>query len=128
MTTLYQVAASNNGIVVGTGNKVEDFGVGFYTKYGDGGVDISPIADCTKTQVWEMGKNLGILDEIIKAQPTDGLWDDGRTDVSQLGMTYQELEKAMKDPNSAGFKKYMEIRKRNLHKMIPIPVCKMRND
>ena len=128
MTTLYQAATSNNGIVVGTGNKVEDFGVGFYTKYGDGGVDISPIADCTKTQVWEMGKSLGILDEIIKAQPTDGLWDDGRTDVSQLGMTYQELEKAMKDPNSAGFKKYMEIRKRNLHKMIPIPVCKMKND
>ncbi len=128
MTTLYQAATSNNGIVVGTGNKVEDFGVGFYTKYGDGGVDISPIADCTKTQVWEMGKNLGILDEIIKAQPTDGLWDDGRTDVSQLGMSYQELEKAMKDPNSDGYKKYMEIRKRNLHKMKPIPVCKMKND
>jgi NAD+ synthase len=128
MTTLYQVATSNNGIVVGTGNKVEDFGVGFYTKYGDGGVDISPIADCTKTQVWEMGKNLGILDEIINAQPTDGLWDDGRTDVVQLGMSYQELEKAMKDPNSDGYKKYMEIRKRNLHKMKPIPVCKMKND
>jgi len=128
MTTLYQVATSNKGIVVGTGNKVEDFGVGFYTKYGDGGVDISPIADCTKTQVWEMGKNLGILDEIINAQPTDGLWDDGRTDVAQLGMSYQELEKAMKDPNSDGYKKYMEIRKRNLHKMRPIPVCKMKND
>ena len=128
MTTLYQVATSNNGIVVGTGNKVEDFGVGFYTKYGDGGVDISPIADCTKTQVWEMGKNLGILDEIIKAQPTDGLWDDGRTDVGQLGMSYQELEKAMKDPNSDGYKKYMEIRKRNLHKMKPIPFCKMKNE
>jgi len=128
MTTLYQAATSNNGIVVGTGNKVEDFGVGFYTKYGDGGVDISPIADCTKTQVWEMGKNLGILDEIINAQPTDGLWDDGRTDVAQLGMSYQELEKAMKDPNSDGYKKYMEIRKRNLHKMRPIPVCKMKND
>ena len=128
MTTLYQVAASNNGIVVGTGNKVEDFGVGFYTKYGDGGVDISPIADCTKTQVWEMGKNLSILDEIVKAQPTDGLWDDGRTDIGQLGMSYQELEKAMKDPNSDGHKKYMEIRKRNLHKMKPIPFCKMKND
>jgi len=128
MTTLYQAATSNNGIVVGTGNKVEDFGVGFYTKYGDGGVDISPIADCTKTQVWEMGRNLGILDEIIKAQPTDGLWDDGRTDVGQLGISYQELEKAMKDPNSDGYKKYMEIRKRNLHKMKPIPVCKMKND
>ena len=128
MTTLYQAATFNNGIVVGTGNKVEDFGVGFYTKYGDGGVDISPIADCTKTQVWEMGKNLGILDEIINAQPTDGLWDDSRTDVVQLGMSYQELEKAMKDPNSDGYKKYMEIRKRNLHKMKPIPVCKMKND
>ena len=128
MVTLYQVATSNNGIVVGTGNKVEDFGVGFYTKYGDGGVDISPIADCTKSQVWEMGKNLGILEEIIKAQPTDGLWDDGRTDVSQLGMSYKELEKAMKDPNYKGHKKYLEIRKRNLHKMNPIPVCKMKDD
>ena len=128
MTALYQVAASNNGIVVGTGNKVEDFGVGFYTKYGDGGVDISPIADCTKSQVWDMGKNLGILEEIVKAQPTDGLWDDGRTDVGQLGMSYDELEVAMKDPNNKGHKKYLEIRKRNLHKMKPIPVCKMKND
>ena len=86
MTTLYQVAAANKGIVVGTGNKVEDFGVGFYTKYGDGGVDISPIADCTKTDVWELGKELKIAEEIIKAKPTDGLWDDGRTDESQLGL------------------------------------------
>jgi len=128
MTTLYQVAASNNGIVVGTGNKVEDFGVGFYTKYGDGGVDISPIADCTKSQIWEMGKNLGILDKIIKAQPTDGLWDDGRTDVKQLGMSYQELEEAMKNPSSKWHKKYLEIRKRNLHKMNPIPFCKIKNE
>ena len=128
MTTLYQVAASNNGIVVGTGNKVEDFGVGFYTKYGDGGVDISPIADCTKSQVWEMGKSLGVLEEIVKAQPTDGLWDDGRTDVNQLGMSYQELEEAIKDPSNKGHKKYLEIRKRNLHKMNPIPVCKMKDD
>ena len=128
MATLYQVAASNNGIVVGTGNKVEDFGVGFYTKYGDGGVDISPIADCTKSQVWEMGKNLGVLEEIVKAQPTDGLWDDGRTDVNQLGMSYQELEEAIKDPSNKRHKKYLEIRKRNLHKMKPIPVCKMKND
>jgi len=128
MATLYQVAASNNGIVVGTGNKVEDFGVGFYTKYGDGGVDISPIADCTKSQVWEMGKNLGVLEEIVKAQPTDGLWDDGRTDVNQLGMSYQELEEAIKDPSNKGHKKYLEIRKRNLHKMNPIPVCKMSDD
>jgi len=128
MATLYQVAASNNGIVVGTGNKVEDFGVGFYTKYGDGGVDISPIADCTKSQIWEMGKNLGVLEEIVKAQPTDGLWDDGRTDVNQLGMSYQELEEAIKDPSNKGHKKYLEIRKRNLHKMNPIPVCKMKDD
>tara|TARA_B100000579_G_scaffold361254_1_gene318870 strand:- start:1310 stop:2050 length:741 start_codon:yes stop_codon:yes gene_type:complete len=128
MTTLYQVAASNNGIVVGTGNKVEDFGVGFYTKYGDGGVDISPIADCTKSQIWEMGKDLGILKEIIQAQPTDGLWDDGRTDINQLGMSYKELEDAMKDSSDKNHKKYLEIRKRNLHKMNPIPVCKMKDD
>ena len=87
MTTLYQVAAANKGIVVGTGNKVEDFGVGFYTKYGDGGVDISPIADCNKTEVWKLGKELGILKEIIDAPPTDGLWDDGRTDEGQLGFS-----------------------------------------
>ena len=128
MTTLYQVAASNNGIVVGTGNKVEDFGVGFYTKYGDGGVDISPIADCTKTQVWEMGKNLGILKEIVEAQPTDGLWEDGRSDVNQLGMSYRDLEEAMKDSSSKNHKKYLEIRKRNLHKMNSIPICKMKDD
>ena len=127
MTTLYQIAAANNGIVVGTGNKVEDFGVGFYTKYGDGGVDISPIADCTKTEVWDLGKELGILDEIISAQPTDGLWDDGRTDVGQLGLTYQELEEAMTNPNSPNRSKYLEKRKLNLHKMGPIPVCKIPN-
>ena len=125
MTTLYQIAAANNGIVVGTGNKVEDFGVGFYTKYGDGGVDILPIADCTKTDVWQLGKELGILDEIITAQPTDGLWDDGRTDVGQLGLTYQELEEAMTNPNSPNRSKYLEKRKLNLHKMGPIPVCKI---
>ena len=124
MTTLYQVAASNSGIVVGTGNKVEDFGVGFYTKYGDGGVDISPIADCTKTQVWELGKYLGIDNKIIEAEPTDGLWDDARTDVEQLGMTYQDLEKAMIDSNDSNYKKYLEVREKNLHKMNPIPVCK----
>jgi len=84
MTTLYQVAAANKGIVVGTGNKVEDFGVGFYTKYGDGGVDISPIADCNKTEIWQLGKELGVLQEIIDAAPTDGLWDDGRTDEDSL--------------------------------------------
>ena len=125
MTTLYQVAAANNGIVVGTGNKVEDFGVGFYTKYGDGGVDISPIADCTKSAVWELGKELKILEEIIKAKPTDGLWDDGRTDVSQLGLTYQEVEEAMSNPDSINRSKYEKIRKLNLHKMESIPVCKI---
>ena len=127
MTTLYQVAAANSGIVVGTGNKVEDFGVGFYTKYGDGGVDISPIADCNKTEVWELGKELGILDEIINAAPTDGLWDDGRTDEGQLGLSYQELEEAMENPNSKNRSKYSEIRKMNLHKMEAIPVCKIPN-
>ena len=128
MSSLYFIAGNSNGIVVGTGNKVEDFGVGFYTKYGDGGVDISPIADCTKSQIWEMGKNLGVLKEIVEAQPTDGLWDDGRTDVNQLGMSYQELEEAMKDSSNKNHKKYLEIRKRNLHKMNPVPVCKMKDD
>ena len=125
MITLYQVAAANKGIVVGTGNKVEDFGVGFYTKYGDGGVDISPIADCNKTEVWELGKELGILKEIIDAPPTDGLWDDGRTDEGQLGFKYKDLEDAMKNQNSPHRQEYEKIRKQNLHKMEPIPVCKI---
>ena len=124
MSTLYQVAAANKGIVVGTGNKVEDFGVGFYTKYGDGGVDISPIADCNKTQVWELGKHLGIHQKIIDAEPTDGLWNDGRNDADQLGMNYAELEKAMENKQDPNHKKYLEIRKKNLHKIQPIPVCK----
>ena len=127
MTTLYQVAAANNGIVVGTGNKVEDFGVGFYTKYGDGGVDISPIADCNKTEVWELGRELKILDDIINAAPTDGLWDDGRTDEGQLGLSYKEIEEAMSNENSKNRDKYIQIRKTNLHKMEPIPVCKIPN-
>ena len=127
MTTLYQVAAANKGIVVGTGNKVEDFGVGFYTKYGDGGVDISPIADCNKTEVWEMGRELNILKEIIDAAPTDGLWDDGRTDEGQLGLKYSDLEEAMNNENSPNRQKYEKIRKLNLHKMEPIPVCKIPN-
>ena len=125
MATLYQVAASNNGIVVGTGNKVEDFGVGFYTKYGDGGVDISPIADCSKSEVWELGKELNILNEIIEADPTDGLWDDGRTDESQLGLSYKELEEAMNNESSINREKYLKLRKENLHKMQAIPVCKI---
>ena len=127
MTTLYQVAAANKGIVVGTGNKVEDFGVGFYTKYGDGGVDISPIADCNKTEVWEIGKELNILNEIIEAAPTDGLWGDGRNDEGQLGLKYEELEEAMNNPSSINREKYEKIRKLNLHKMEPIPVCKIPN-
>jgi NAD+ synthase len=140
MMTLYQIAQSHGGIVVGTGNRVEDFGVGFFTKYGDGGVDISPIGDCLKTQVWDMGREFGLPQEIIDAEPTDGLWADDRTDESQLGMTYPELEHAMAlDRNDncvynplemsktekSQLKKYREIRARNMHKMQPIPVCEM---
>jgi NAD+ synthase len=128
MATLYQVAGANNGIVVGTGNKIEDFGVGFFTKYGDGGVDISPIADCLKSQVWEMGKELKILEDIINAAPTDGLWSDGRTDERQLGMSYEDLEKAMLNSKDKNYEKYLKIRKRNLHKMNLIPICKFNNN
>ncbi len=123
MVTLYQIAQANKGIVVGTGNKVEDFGVGFYTKYGDGGVDISPIADCSKTDVWNIGKSLGVINKIIEAAPTDGLWDDSRNDESQLGLSYEQIEEAMENSKSKYFKKYQEIREPNLHKMKPIPVC-----
>ena len=145
MMTLYQVAQCNNGIVVGTGNRVEDFGVGFFTKYGDGGVDISPIGDCLKTEVWDMGREFGLPQEIIDAAPTDGLWDDDRTDEGQLGMSYPDLERMMAldflqrckavdsdMPGSAKLsaddrkklKQYQETRARNMHKMLPIPVCK----
>jgi NAD+ synthase len=125
MMTLYQVAASNYGIVVGTGNKVEDFGVGFYTKYGDGGVDISPIADLMKSEVKELSITLGIDTRIINAEPTDGLWDDGRTDENQIGMSYEELEEAMTNIQSINRDKYEQIRAKNSHKMSPIPVCKL---
>ena len=125
MTTLYQVSSANKGVVVGTGNKIEDFGVGFYTKYGDGGVDISPIADCNKSEVWEIGKELNILKEIIEADPTDGLWEDGRTDEGQLGLSYKELEEAMNNESSINREKYLKMRKENLHKMEAIPVCKI---
>ena len=128
MVTLYQIAQSNNALVVGTGNKVEDFGIGFYTKYGDGGVDISPIADCTKTQVWEMGKELGISINIIDAKPTDGLWDDSRHDEDQIGLRYDQLEEAMANSKSQYFEKYNNIRKLNLHKMNAIPVCKLEDE
>ena len=123
MITLYQVAQAKKGIVVGTGNKVEDFGVGFYTKYGDGGVDISPIADCTKSDVWDMGKLLGVINEIVEAAPTDGLWDDSRNDESQLGLTYKQIEEAMENPSSKFYNRYLKIREPNVHKMKPIPVC-----
>ena len=134
MATLYQLAQANSGIVVGTGNRVEDFGVGFFTKYGDGGVDISPIGDCLKTEVWAMGRELGVIQDIIDAAPTDGLWADGRTDEDQIGMTYPELEVMMQidetgsDPapkDRAKMKRYQELRSRNLHKMQAIPVCIM---
>jgi NAD+ synthase len=145
MMTLYQIAQCHAGLVVGTGNKVEDFGVGFFTKYGDGGVDLSPIGDCLKTEVWDMGRELGLPQEIIDAPPTDGLWDDGRTDEDQLGMSYPDLERAMANDRidrecvyqtleipmardeKAQLKRYREIRGRNLHKMEPIPVCVFRN-
>jgi len=128
MVTLYQVAQSNNGIVVGTGNKVEDFGVGFYTKYGDGGVDISPIADCTKSEVWNLAAEIGVIKDIVDAAPTDGLWDDSRNDENQLGLSYKQLEEAMENKNSKYFKKYEEIREPNLHKMKAIPVCEFPRD
>jgi len=135
MMTLYQLAQSNSGLVVGTGNKVEDFGVGFFTKYGDGGVDLSPIGDLLKTEVWDLGRELGVMQEIIDAAPTDGLWEDGRTDQDQLqGLTYQQLELAMAqdeqnlrpatDEQAMALYQYRKIRARSLHKMNPIPVFK----
>ena len=123
MVTLYQIAKYNKGIVVGTGNKVEDFGIGFFTKYGDGGVDISPIADCSKSQVWGMGKALGVNKEIINAKPTDGLWDDSRDDEDQIGLSYEQIEEAMENEKSPFYEKFKKIRTFNLHKMKPIPVC-----
>ena len=137
MATLYNFAGLKeiNGIVVGTGNKVEDFGVGFFTKYGDGGVDISPIADLYKSEVYALAEALGIIQEIQDAAPTDGLWIDGRTDEDQLGATYAELEWAMKETeNPSGrehsareeevLDRYLELNKANSHKMNPIPVFK----
>lgn len=131
MITLYQIAASNGGIVVGTGNKVEDFGVGFYTKYGDGGVDISPIADLYKTEVRNLGKFLEVDDEIINAAPTDGLWDDDRNDETQIGATYDELEWVMElglekfsytEKEHRVVETYKKFNKKNKHKMVSIPI------
>lgn len=140
MTSLYYFAALNNYLVAGTGNKVEDFGVGFYTKYGDGGVDLSPIADLLKTEVYTIAKYLGINEAIIKAAPTDGLWGDDRTDEDQIGASYPELEWAMKmdEQNKKAehftgrelevFKIYKRFNTANKHKMIPIPICEIPNN
>ena len=135
MTALYATAGSNGGMVVGTGNKVEDFGIGFYTKYGDGGVDISPIADLLKTEVYQIARELDIIEEIIQADPTDGLWEDGRSDEDQLGASYEELEWAMKEskyPSNKDLSErekevldiYRRLNESNSHKMDPIPVFK----
>jgi NAD+ synthase len=125
MVTLYQVATTVGGIVVGTGNKVEDYGVGFYTKYGDGGVDIAPIADLYKTEVWELGKHFGVDERIINAAPTDGLWDDGRTDEDQLGASYVQLEEAMEYGTGPGVEVLKKFNSQNKHKMEPIPTFKL---
>jgi NAD+ synthase len=137
MTSLYYFASLNGYLVAGTGNKVEDFGVGFYTKYGDGGVDLSPIADLLKTEVYEIAKYLNINNEIIEAAPTDGLWGDDRTDEDQIGASYPELEWAMEmdemnknESNFSGrekevFKIYKKFNTSNKHKMLPIPICEI---
>ena len=133
MTTLYYYAQLNNALVVGTGNKVEDFGIGFYTKYGDGGVDLSPIADLMKSEVLELAKSLDINQEILDAPPADGLWDNNQTDEDQIGATYTELEWAMTNNNKKNLSKreqevlkiYNKFHKANKHKMTPIPVCKI---
>jgi len=138
MTTLYYYAQINNYLVLGTGNKVEDFGVGFYTKYGDGGVDLSPIADLVKTEVFALGKQLKVIEEILNAAPTDGLWGDERTDEDQLGASYPELEWAMEISEKANidftsftirqqqvFEIYTRLNTVNQHKMRRIPVCEI---
>ena len=134
MTALYALASRENSLVVGTGNKVEDFGVGFFTKYGDGGVDISPIADLMKTEVFELASELNVPQEIQDAPPTDGLWGDGRTDEDQLNATYEELEWAMTYNSERRLlareqevlKIYNDLHSANEHKMLPIPVCKLK--
>ena len=125
MVTLYQIAGSVGGIVVGTGNKVEDYGVGFYTKYGDGGVDIAPIADLYKTEVRELGREIGVMPEIINAIPTDGLWEDGRNDEDQIGASYEQLEEAMETGKGAGLETLLKFNAQNKHKMDPIPTYKL---
>ncbi len=137
MTTLYYFAALKGYLVAGTGNKVEDFGIGFFTKYGDGGVDLSPIADLVKTEVYQLGAYLGVCESIMKAAPTDGLWGDDRTDEDQIGASYPELEWAMamhdqgKEASDFSgrkqevFRIFKRFHSANRHKMIPIPVCEI---
>ena len=134
MTTLYGIGQAEGCLVAGTGNKVEDFGVGFYTKYGDGGVDLSPIADLTKSDVWNVAREIGVIPEIIEAKPTDGLWDDERNDEDQIGASYPELEWAMDfagAPNELNDRQkeildiYRKFHGANKHKMLPIPVCEI---
>lgn len=136
MTTLYALGQSNGLLVAGTGNKIEDFGIGFYTKYGDGGVDISPIADLTKSEVFQLATHLGITNSILSAKPTDGLWEDGRSDEDQIGATYPELEWAMAfngDETKLSAREhevlaiYRKLHKANKHKWEPIPVCLLPN-
>ncbi|MBC8265933.1 MAG: NAD(+) synthase [Flavobacteriales bacterium] len=137
MTTLYYFAQLNNYLVLGTGNKVEDFGIGFFTKYGDGGVDLSPIADLKKTEVFLLGKHLGIITKILSAPPTDGLWNDDKTDEQQIGATYPELEWAMEftgddkkisKREKAVLEIYKKMRNTNMHKMKEIPICIIPNN
>ena len=125
MITLYQIAGNVGGVVVGTGNKVEDYGVGFFTKYGDGGVDIAPIADLYKSEVWELGESMGIDQRIVDASPTDGLWDDGRTDEDQLGVSYADLEEAMENGTGPGVDVLKKFNTQNQHKLVPIPTFKL---
>lgn len=137
MTTLYAFASHHSMLVVGTGNKIEDFGVGFFTKYGDGGVDISPIADLMKSEVYTLGRELGIEEAILNVPPTDGLWMDNRTDEEQLGTTYDELEWAMKfegskeqesllsDRQKRTLSIYRQLHNKNSHKTDPIPVARI---
>lgn len=134
MTTLYYFSGLYDNLVVGTGNRVEDFGIGFFTKYGDGGIDLSPIADLTKSQVYKLGEELGIIESIMIAPPTDGLWADNRTDEDQIGASYPELEWAMDfcgDEATIGrresevLKIYRTLRKTSMHKIVPVPLCKI---
>jgi len=140
MTTLFYFAGLHNFLVAGTGNKVEDFGIGFFTKYGDGGVDLSPIADLMKSEVYALGEELGVIESILIAAPTDGLWGDDKTDEDQIGASYDELEWAMEfiefsmsedelnDRQQEVLAIYKRMNGANQHKMNPIPVCNIPDD